>query len=123
MKYGILFFKETDNIGDDIQTYTAKRFLPHIDYLVEREELNNFIPDKKEYVSVIMNGWYLHNKANWPPSPYINPLLHSVHLTNNTTTDVGDLYLKNIGGEYLRKYEPIGSRDYGTLELLEKKQY
>ena len=85
MKYGILFFKETDNIGDDIQTYTAKRFLPHIDYLVEREELNNFIPDKKEYVSVIMNGWYLHNKANWPPSPYINPLLHSVHLTNNTT--------------------------------------
>lgn len=120
MKYGILLYKETDNIGDDIQTYTAKRFLPHIDYIVEREELNNFIPNEKEYVSVIMNGWYLHNKSNWPPSPYINPLLHSAHFTTNNTTDVGDVYLQDIGGEYLRKFEPIGCRDYGTVDLLEQ---
>lgn len=26
LKYGLLVFKETDNIGDDIQAYAAERF-------------------------------------------------------------------------------------------------
>ena len=28
--YGLMYYKATDNIGDDIQTYTAMKFLPHI---------------------------------------------------------------------------------------------
>ena len=46
MKYGLMYFKDTDNIGDDIQTYVAKRFLPHIDYYIDREKLNCFIPNE-----------------------------------------------------------------------------
>ena len=47
MNYGIMYYKSTDNIGDDIQTYTAVRFLPHIDYHIDREDLNCFVPKEK----------------------------------------------------------------------------
>ena len=120
MKYGIMYYKETDNIGDDIQTYTALRFLPHIDYYINRENLNCFIPSKEELVSVIMNGWFLHNKLAWPPSPYINPLLTSMHFTCLDSIDVGEKYLQGIGGEYLKSYEPIGARDTETEKRLNK---
>ena len=120
MKYGLLYYKETDNIGDDIQTYAAKRFLPQVDYCIDREALNCFIPEEKEYVSVIMNAWYIHNKLAWPPSPYINPLLISMHFTSLESIDIGDKYIQNIGGKYLKKYAPIGARDMETKKRLEK---
>lgn len=120
MKYGIMYYKETDNIGDDIQTYTAIKFLPHIDYYIDREDLNCFIPEKKEYVSMIMNGWFLHNKAAWPPSPYINPLLTSMHFTCLEKVDVGERYLQGLGGEYLKSHQPIGSRDIETQKRLSR---
>lgn len=120
MKYGLMYFKDTDNIGDDIQTYVAKRFLPHIDYYIDREALNCFIPKEKEYVSMIMNGWYIHNKCAWPPSPYINPLLMSMHFMSIEATDIGDKYLQGLGGEYLKLHEPIGARDIETKKRLEK---
>ena len=121
MKYGLLYFKETANIGDDIQTYAAKRFLPRVDYWIDRENLNCFVPDKKELVSVIMNSWYIHNKAAWPPSPYINPLITSAHFTTESLYDIGGDYLTDAGLEYLKKYEPIGSRDSATNNLLKEK--
>ena len=47
MKYGLLYYKDTDNIGDDIQSYASERFLPRIDYMIDRENLEKFIPNKK----------------------------------------------------------------------------
>lgn len=121
MKYGLMYYKETDNIGDDIQTYTAKRFLPSIDYYIDREELSCFVPKEKEYVSMIMNGWFLHNKQAWPPSPYINPLLLSMHFTQLEEIDVGDYYLTGMGGKYLKDRGPIGCRDEETNKRLQSK--
>ncbi len=120
MKYGLLYYKKTDNIGDDIQTYAQKRFLPRVDYLIDREELGMFIPSKKEAVSVIMNAWYIHNKIAWPPSPFINPLLISMHFTSNPRLNGEYSYLNSLGGEYLRERGPVGCRDEKTLELLKK---
>lgn len=120
MKYGIMYYKETDNIGDDIQTYTARRFLPQIDYCIDREDLNCFIPKEKEQVAMIMNGWFLHNKAAWPPSPYIKPLLLSMHFTCQDKIDVGEKYLQGLGGDYLRQHQPIGARDIETQKRLTK---
>ncbi len=117
MKYGILFCSETDNIGDDIQTYAAKRFLPSIDYVIERENMRKFVPNKKEYVKVILNGWFLHNKISWPPSPYIKPLLISMHFTENNDIDVGDIYIKQ--DIYLND-KIIGCRDQETINRLQK---
>ena len=28
VKYGLILYKETDNLGDDIQSYAAMQFLP-----------------------------------------------------------------------------------------------
>ena len=119
ISYGLMYYKATDNIGDDIQTYAAMKFLPHIDYYIDRENLSCFVPDKKEYVSMIMNGWFIHNKIAWPPSPYINPLLISMHFKVLEDTDVGDMYLKGLGGEYLKQNGPVGARDIETRNRLE----
>lgn len=119
MKYGLMYYKSTDNIGDDIQTYAAIKFLPHIDYFIDRENLSCFVPDKKEYVSMIMNGWFIHNKLAWPPSPYINPLLISMHFKSLEDTDVGDMYLKGFGGEFLNQKGIVGARDFETVKRLE----
>lgn len=48
MKYGLLYYKDTDNIGDDIQSYATSQFLPRIDYLIDREKIELFTPSKKE---------------------------------------------------------------------------
>lgn len=120
MKYGVMYYKATDNIGDDIQTYAELKYLPKVDYYVDREHLSTFMPESKEYVSVIMNGLYIHNKIAWPPSPYINPLLISMHFKELIETDVGDSYLKDFGGEFLKQYGPVGARDTETLKRLNK---
>lgn len=122
MKYGLMYYKNTDNIGDDIQTYVAMKYLPHVDYYIDRENLSCFIPKEKEYVAMIMNGWFIHNKLAWPPSPYIKPLLISMHFKSLEDTDVGDIYLKSFGGDFLRKYGPVGSRDLETKNRLENNE-
>lgn len=110
MKYGLVTFKKTRNIGDDIQSYAAIRYLPQIDYYIEREELNEFVPKKNELVTVIMNGWYNHSKYSFPPSPFIHPLFVSIHFTDELK-DEKPVYFNQYFLDYLRKYEPIGVRD------------
>ena len=118
MKYGLLYYKDTDNIGDDIQTYAQRQFLPKIDYLIDRESLNLFVPNEKENVATIMNAWYLHNKAAWPPSPYIKPLLISMHFSVNQKLNGGDDYIRGEGKKYLQKHGPVGCRDEETVKRL-----
>ncbi len=121
MKYGLIVYKNTDNIGDDVQTYVAKRFLPQVDYYLEREELDEFLPNNKEEVAVIMNGWFLHKKYNFPPSQYILPLLTSMHfVTGHKWTIDKSRYLEEFTKEYLQSHGSVGSRDYVTLEKLNK---
>lgn len=123
MKYGLLICKNTDNIGDDIQTYAQKRFLPKVDCFVDREQLDTFFPEEKweEPVAVIMNAWYMYQKFNWPPSPYIFPLFISIHISPKDYFGIGTDFLDGMGGEYLKQYEPIGARDLSTLQILREK--
>ena len=124
MKYGLLMCKNTDNIGDDIQSYAAKRFLPRIDVVIDRESLDSFRLEsgQTEPISVIMNAWYMHKKYNWPPAGLINPLFISMHVSaHGDLYRIDDRFLDGLGGAYLRRFEPIGARDESTLSLLEKK--
>ena len=120
MKYGLITFKETENIGDDIQSYSAKRFLPKIDYYVEREELDLFVPSKKEKVITIMNGWFLHSKINAIPSPYIYPVFISSHFSSYDSKGISTEYINDYLYEQLHKYEPTGCRDHQSMKLLSK---
>ncbi len=123
MKYGILVNISTDNIGDDIQSYAQRRFLPSVDYVIDREKTDIFGLDtpEDETVSVIMNSWYMYQKFNWPPSPAINPLFLSMHFSREDYFGIGDRFLEGLGAEYLRHYGPIGARDQSTLEFLQSK--
>ena len=118
MKYGVIYYKDTDNIGDDIQSYAAMQFLPHLDYLIDRERLDEKL---NEPVAVIMNGWYLYKKYNWPPSDNLLPLCVAMHFTANDHWGIGYKYLDGFGGKYLKKYEPIGCRDDSTKKILTEK--
>lgn len=124
MKFGLLYEYDTRNIGDDVQSYATRRFLPRVDYLVDRNHIDEFMPEKEEKVATIMNGWFLQYTLNWPPSPYIKPLLVSMHFTYKDwfwdTTDRA-YHLQGYGLEYLKQKEPIGCRDSHTMKLLNEK--
>ena len=123
MKYGLLYYKDTDNIGDDIQTYAASRFLPRIDYMIDRENLEGFVPKKKEYVATIMNAWYIHDKFNFNISPYIHPLFISMFFKKFPYTKgitIGTDYINNNVVETLKKHGPIGARDLHTKKIMDK---
>lgn len=121
MKYGLIIYNLTDNLGDDILTYAAYQFLPSVDYIIDRENVDTFIPNEKEYVAVIFNGWFLYNKFNWPPSEYIYPLFIGIHFSPNQRWGIGDEYLDGLGKEYLKKYQPIGCRDEDTLRKMQER--
>ncbi|MEP3822455.1 MAG: hypothetical protein ABJM35_10190, partial [Nonlabens ulvanivorans] len=75
MKYALLKHSHGDagivNYGDHIQSLAAKQYLPHVDYYIERDELNAPIPEK---VKLILNGWFTYKPENWPPHENIDPL-------------------------------------------------
>ena len=124
MKFGLLIEKDTRNIGDDIQSYATQRFLPRVDYFIDRNHMDEFVPDKEEKVATIINGWFLQYTLNWPFSPYVKPLPVSMHFTYKDwfwdTTDRA-YHLQGYGLEYLKSIEPIGCRDSHTVKLSESK--
>ncbi len=123
MKYGLLYYKDTDNIGDDIQTYAQERFLPRVDYLIDRENLELFVPDKKEKVKLIMNAWYIHDIFNFNISPYIEPLYISMFLKKipyEGGITIGTDYLNTNILESFKKYGPVGTRDMHTKKILDQ---
>ncbi len=49
------------NIGDDIQTVAATQYLPRVDIFVNRDLIG--FPRVGPPISVICNGWFMHNVA------------------------------------------------------------
>lgn len=122
MKYGLLVFKETDNVGDDIQSYAASRFLPSVDCFVDREHLNEFVTDDGDAVAVIMNAWYLHNKLSFAISPYIHPLYISMHFAEADCLKIGyDFLSEKVIKAFSQSKYGVGCRDISTIEILKKK--
>lgn len=124
MKFGLMVEQDTRNIGDDVQSYVTKRFLPKVDYYIDRNHIDEFVPETEEKVATIINGWFLQYTLNWPLSPYIKPLPISMHFTYKDwfwdTTDRA-YHLQGYGLDYLKSIEPIGCRDSHTMKLLSSK--
>lgn len=56
MKYALLTYS-TENVGDDIQSIAARRFLPRVDYYIDRDQIGEWENnDKNETVKLIANG-------------------------------------------------------------------
>ncbi len=121
MKYGLVYYKQTDNLGDDILSFAAKQFLPHIDYLIDREALDTFLPDQAEEVLVILNGWFLHRSFAFPPSPYILPLFVGIHFSTDHIAFGDYSWLDGFVSDYLSQFQPIGCRDTNTLNAMQER--
>ena len=124
MKYGVLYHRYTKNLGDDIQAYASSLFLPQIDYMVDREELDSFKSKNNEAVSIIMSAWMFRKKWNWPPAPAIYPLFVGMHMIrkgiDGKASPLVDECFKGIGGDYLRSYGPVGCRDRVSTKMFRK---
>lgn len=111
MKYGLLKYT-TNNIGDEIQSIAARQYLPRVDIYLKRDFLNQVENDQN--IKLIMNGWFSHEPQNWPPSPNIEPLFVSFHISDKAE----EPYTCPESIEYFSKHEPIGCRDHHTRDLL-----
>ncbi len=102
------------NIGDYVQSLAATNFLPRVDQYISRERLNSYSGPRTK---IILNGWFMHNPKNWPPSENIDPLMVSFHINRPFIQQM----LSSQGVEFLKKNEPVGCRDYHTCNILRQK--
>lgn len=103
------------NIGDYVQAVATRQFVDKIDEYIEQEEANQYYPEDRKAIRLIMNGWFQWRAENWPPSEYIHPLLISMHISPLKAADL----LTEDGIAFLKKNAPVGCRDYYTKNLLE----
>lgn len=117
MKYA-LFEYDTENIGDEIQSIAARRFLPEVDAFVNRDRVRSWSPE--EPTKIIVNGWFMHPPYLWPPKAdaHVDPLLISMYI-DETDEQVLKTFFSESGLQYLRSHGPVGARDLSTLNLLE----
>lgn len=111
-----LTWQRGKNIGDYIQSLAQEQYWDKIDCYVYRDWMKTFC--SKEKVNLIMNGWFMWNADQFPPSDSINPFFISFHLSPS----ISDKILSNDEAlAYLKKHEPIGCRDIDTQKMLESK--
>jgi len=137
IKYGLLCYDQSYNVGDNTQSLAALQYLPRLDYYVDRDTFKVYNLDgteldnpKKYTIKVIFNCWFnISYVKKFPPPKYIQPLYISLHWNtdnhkNDTRYNIIKKYItnnKNI--EDYKKYFndqkfEIGCRDFYTCDLL-----
>lgn len=109
MLYGQVVCVTGRNIGNEIQSVAAARHLPKVDTYIDQEELH--LLKSEEPVCGIMNAWFMITPC-WPPSPALRPVFVGFHVTSKAR----EIIAKHA--DYLKTYEPIGTRDQGTADFL-----
>ena len=110
--FAVLSYPKSNNLGDFIQSIAAKHQLNEKEtFELDRDQLHIYNGPK---VFLIMNGWFMEQSKNWPPSKKITPLFLSFHLNPTAKKNM----LTENGIKYFKKHQPIGCRDYYTQKLL-----
>jgi hypothetical protein len=115
-RFALLTYEDRGNLGDEIQSLAARRFLPRVDDWVDRELLDGFRSESGVPAQIILNGWFCIRPQNWPPSPDLRPLLVSFHLSPGAPQKT---LLSEPCLSYLKKFGPVGARDLPTLRALQ----
>ena len=117
-KYG-LFHYNTENIGDEIQSIAARRFLPKIDYYFDRDDIDATVVKSGEKVKLIMNGWYTHKPELWPPkTKSIEPLLISMFVEQTEGVNYSaKAFSSPESVKFLNKFGPVGARDLSSRDF------
>ena len=108
---GVVYFKNSKNIGDDIQTYSAWKLVDNAIFC-DREQLYQYQTPTK----LLCNGWFMSNGANWPPASHIHSLFLSFHISSSCQNEM----TRPASIAYFKKHQPVGCRDIHTQQLLEK---
>lgn len=97
------------NIGDYIQSLAASQFVgdKNVEY-IDRDNVRYYNSDE---VNLIANGWYFFYEGNKIFSSKVNPLFVSFHINNQESVSSETI-------DYLKKHQPIGCRDYSTMDFL-----
>jgi hypothetical protein len=109
MKFAQMVCASSQNIGDDIQSIAAACRLPRVDLCIDRERLDAV--EGPEPVCAIMNAWFMHT-YHWPPSEFLRPIFVGFHVAPERQGLIAGYV------QYLKQFEPIGTRDKGTAEFL-----
>jgi hypothetical protein len=125
VNFALLSYRNSANLGDEIQSLAARQFLPRVDALVDRDFLSEWEAEPDQHFGLILNGWFADRPERWPPPPFVTPLVTSFHVargeslgrTGLTGTDV--ILDPNVAS-YLREWGPVGARDLDTVDVLEQ---
>lgn len=122
-KFGLLT-THTDNIGDEIQALAVRRLLPRVDHYVDRDNVDLPVDGVPGSTRIVLNGWWNHSPEHWPPSSDLLPLLISFHLSPFRSPALGlipkDVFTAKPAVDYFKNFGPVGARDLGTLEVLQR---
>jgi hypothetical protein len=99
-----------NNIGDVFQAIAVSDCLPHVDLVLDRENLPS--ASDKGNILLIANGWYMHTYENFPPPSNITPIYSSVHFSS------AEILSHPRCRDHFRRFAPIGARDIKTLAML-----
>lgn len=103
------------NIGDYIQSVAQEQFGNYIDCYVEREKIASFHSEEK--TNLIMNGWFMWNAEQFPPSDCINPFLSHFIFLHQFLQDYSHLYTNVKWGGKTEKF--VYSLSHGCLKRKE----
>lgn len=126
MSFGLVVTNLGDNLGDDMQSFAASRYLPSIDSIIIRERISKTkVPSGTR---AIMSGWFMHNTRFWPPHRDIVPLYISFHARPPRSRRFAETFCDNVLGlgssngcvdlsfkEHYETFGPIGCRDEATV--------
>jgi hypothetical protein len=122
---------DTLNLGDDVQALAALRLMPRVDRLVMRDKISEFRAPRGTRAKIILNGWFMGSKS-WPPPETLDPLFVSFHLGQYRYSEYFNrlersflfartqrhFMLAEKSLAFFKAHEPIGCRDFATLEAL-----
>lgn len=107
MKIALIGFT-TVNLGDDLQSIASSLNLPHVDRIVDRERLANLRLDEPHFL--LTQSWFTRQWF-WPPADTLEPYFFGFCFGRPRMR-------RGLWPRYLKRFEPIGARDLGSIERL-----
>lgn len=119
MKYGLYYYRNTHNLGDDIWAYAQSKLLPNIDYLIDNTTAYAFESDNHEKVATIIGAFVepYNFEYSFLWSSDILPFFCGAYFRPT----MFELFEKKSMFEFMKAYEPIGCRSTITANMLKSK--
>lgn len=119
MKYGLYYYKNTHNLGDDIWAYAQSKLLPSIDYLIDNTTAYAFHSVNHEKVASIIGAFV--EPYNFEYSFLWSSDILPFFCGSYFRPTMFELFEKKCMIEYMKAYEPIGCRSMVMVDLLKEK--